>query len=165
MYRLPCIHPPCAGRFRRTILALLAAMASAWLFLPGDARAERAHVEGEYTVHYNAIPTTLLSADVARHYRITRSAGRGLINIAVLQHDDGAAQPRAVNARVAAYVRSLIGQRNAIELQEIVDQDAIYYIGDFRVRGEELLRFEVEVTPAGARRPILVRFEQPFVGD
>lgn len=129
------------------------------------AHAERAETVGEYTVHYNAIPTTALNADVARTYGITRSGGRGLINIAVLRRRTGEPQATAVSADVKAFVRPLTGQRNAIALREIRDQDAIYYIGDFRVRGEELLRFEVDVVPDGSMRPIPVRFEQPFVGD
>ena len=135
------------------------------MFLSAPARAERSHVQGGYTVHYNAIPTTVLSPEVARQYGITRSAGRALINIAVLRSPGESAQPQAVRARVLAHVRSLIGQRMPIELREIVEQDAVYYIGDFRVRGEERLRFELEITPDGARRPIPVRFEQDFVGD
>jgi hypothetical protein len=165
---------PAAPRSDRTPAAVVG-MLLAFLLLTlaaGAARAERAHVHGEYTVHYNAVPTTVLSPDVTRHYGITRSGGRGLINIAVLRDASGAgdstatdAQPQAVRARVVAHVRALTGQRNPVELREIVEQDAIYYIGDFRVRGEELLRFELEVTPEGARRPIPVRFEQAFVGD
>ena len=145
------------------MLAALAMLLLASLSVP--AHAERTHVQGAYTVHYNAIPTTVLSPDIARHYGITRSAGRGLINIAVLRRDGEATQPQAVRARVLAHVRSLIGQRIPVELREVVEQDAVYYIGDFRVRGEERLRFELEVTPDGARLPIPVRFEQDFVGD
>lgn len=129
------------------------------------ANAERFESAGEYTVHYNAIPTTALGADVARSYGITRSGGRGLINIAVLRQPAGDAQPSAVSASVKAFVRALTGQRNEIVLREIREQDAIYYIGDFRVRGEELLRFELDVVPDGSARMIPVRFEQPFVGD
>jgi hypothetical protein len=102
---------------------------------------------------------------VARQYGITRSGTLGLLNIAVLRRPGPNGQPEAVAAHVRAFVRPLTGQRNEIELREIREQDAIYYIGSFRVRGEELLRFELDVTPAGSRQLIPVRFEQPFVGD
>lgn len=162
----PCPHPtPMAAPMRRAVMALSALAALMLALLPGPVRAERSHAQDGYTVHYNAIPSTVLSPEVARRYGITRSGGRGLINIAVLRDGADAALPQAVRATVSAHVRSLTGQRNPIELREIVEQDAIYYIGDFRVRGEELLRFELDVTPAGARRPIPVRFEQGFVGD
>lgn len=135
------------------------------LLVAGSAQAERAETAGDYTVHYNAIPTTALGADIARGYGITRSGGRGLINIAVLRQRAGETSGSAVTAKVSAAVRSLTGQRSDIELREIRDADAIYYIGDFRIRGEELLRFEVEVTPDGGAQAIPVRFEQAFVGE
>jgi hypothetical protein len=145
----------------RAVLVLIAVLALS----PSIVRAERAHTDGEYTIHYNAIPTTALDASVARGYGIPRSGTRALLNIAVLRQPAGDAQPHAVGARVTAHVRSLTGQRNAIELRELRDQDAIYYIGEFRIRGEENLRFELEVTPEGSRRTIPVRFEHFFIGE
>lgn len=138
------------------LIALLAAL---------PAMAERAHTDGEYTVHYNVIPTTALDAAVARGYGITRSGTLALINVAVLRQGQDEATPQAVAARVVAHVRSLTGQRNAIELRELRDQDAIYYIGEFRIRGEENLRFDLEVTPEAARRSISVRFEHLLIGE
>lgn len=128
-------------------------------------RAERSETLGEYTVHYNAIPTTALNPEIARRYAITRSAGRALINIAVLKQSPDSAEPHAVPARIEASSRTLTGQRNDIVLREIREQEAIYYIGDFRIRGEERLRFELNVTPEGSQRPIPIRFEQFLVGD
>jgi hypothetical protein len=154
---LPSVSRGIAARYALALLATAGPIS--------PALAERSETAGEFTVHYNAIPTTALSPDVARSYGITRSGGRGFINIAVVRQRDGEALPSAVAARVTAFVRPLTGQRNPIELREIREQDAIYYIGDFRVRGEELLRFDVDVVPEGATRPIPVRFDQPFVGD
>ncbi|MBX3725387.1 MAG: DUF4426 domain-containing protein [Xanthomonadales bacterium] len=115
-----------------------------------------------YTVHFNALPTTALSAEVARSYGITRSGTRGFLNIAVLRDDDGGT---AVPASITARSRALTGQVGNIELRELRDQDAIYYVGEFRIRGEEQLRFELEVRPEGATRSIPVRFEHRFVGE
>ncbi|MFB9066941.1 DUF4426 domain-containing protein [Pseudofulvimonas gallinarii] len=145
------------------IAAAVFAIATVLFALP--AMAERAHRDGEYIVHYNVIPTTALDASVARGYGITRSGTLALINVAVLRQVEGEAQPRAVAARVEAQVRSLTGQRNTIQMRELRDQDAIYYIGEFRIRGEENLRFELEVTPDGARRSIPVRFEHLLIGE
>lgn len=146
----------------RIAIVLFALLA---LMLAPSVHAERAHTAGEYTVHYNAIPTTALDPEVARGYGITRSGTRALLNIAVLRRPAGDSEPHAVSARVIAHVRSLTGQRNPIELRELRDQDAIYYIGEFRIRGEENLRFELEVTPDGASRSIPVRFEHVFIGE
>lgn len=132
------------------------------LIAAAPALAERSHSDGDYVIHYNAIPSTELTAEIASRYGITRSGSRGLINVAVLRQQDGAAMPGAVAATVTASVRSLTGQRNDIVLREVRDQDAIYYIGDFFVRGDDVLRFELSVTPEGAARAIPVRFEQRF---
>lgn len=141
------------------------ALAALLMSLASSVRAERSTTVGEFTVHYNAIPTTALNADVARHYGITRSGGRALLNISVLRLRAGETEPRAVPARVRAFTHALTGQRSEILLREVRDQDAVYYIGDFRIRGEEHLRFELEATPDGAERAIPARFEQTFIGD
>lgn len=117
---------------------------------------------GEYTIHYNAIPSTVLGADIARRYDLVRSSTRGLLNIAVLRQAGADADAVAVPARIRAVSQSLLGQRDTIELRELRDQEAIYYVGQFRIRGEERLRFELEVTPEGADRAIPVRFEHSF---
>jgi hypothetical protein len=129
------------------------------------AQGQRAETSGEYTVHYNALPTTVLGAEIARGYGIVRSATRGFVNIAVLRQQAGEATGTAVAARVEASVRNLSGQRSVIELREIRDQDAIYYFGEFATRGEDTLRFELQVTPEGSNRTIPVRFEQAFPGN
>lgn len=145
-----------------TLLRILAAgsmgLAAAASAVDGQ-RAERA---GAYTVHYNAIPTTALGAEIARGYGFTRSGNRGLINIAVLHQPDPAVPGTGVPARIEASVRNLAGQRVAIALREVRDTDAIYYIGEFAIRGSDQLRFELAVTPEGSNRPIAVRFEQAF---
>jgi len=152
--------PGAARRFApAALLATLALLAGA----AGAADPTRAHRADGYTVHFNALPSTALSAEVARAYGITRSGTRGFLNIAVLRDDAGTGTP--VPARIAARSRALTGQVGAIELRELRDQDAIYYVGEFRIRGEEQLRFELEVHPEGAARPIPVRFEHRFVGE
>lgn len=143
------------------LLALLALLAVAGGAVAADPT--RSHSADGYTVHYNALPSTALSAEVARAYGITRSGTRGFLNIAVLRDDAGTGT--AVPARITARSRALTGQVGAIELRELRDQDAIYYVGEFRIRGEEQLRFELEVHPEGAARPIPVRFEHRFVGE
>lgn len=123
--------------------------------------AERSQRSGDYTVHYNALPTTALNVDVARNYGIVRSSTRGFLNIAIVRGPgDGTDTP--VPATVTASIRSLIGQNQPIALREVRDQDAIYYLGEFTIRGEEQLRFHLDVTPEGATTAIPVRFEQKF---
>lgn len=125
---------------------------------------QRALSDGEFTIHYNALPTTALAADVVGAYGIVRSGNRGLVNVAVLRQRAGQAEPVAVAATVTGTVRNLLGQQNPLPMREVREQDAIYYLGEFRIRGEERLRFDLRVTPEGAARAIPVRFEHDFVG-
>jgi hypothetical protein len=115
---------------------------------------------GEYTVHYNALPTTLLTPEVARSSGVTRSASRGLLNIAVLRDGSDAASP--VVAQVSAAATNLNGQRQVIRMREVREGTAIYYLGEPRIDDGGRLDFEVEVTPLGADEPIRIQFAQSF---
>ena len=47
--------------------------------------AEQSKTFGEYTIHYVAFTTDLLSPEVARLYKIRRSKNRAILNISVLK--------------------------------------------------------------------------------
>lgn len=148
-------------RYAMVLLAVATLTPAMPAIADGDPRSLRA---GEFTVHYNAVPSTALGADMARRYELTRSGTRGLLNVAVLRQADDAGEAHAVPARITAQARSLLGQVQTIELRELRDQDAIYYIGQFRIRGEERLRFDLVVRPEGGAHDIAVRFEHAFDG-
>lgn len=134
------------------------------LAVSATGRAAESMVEsGDIIVHYNALPTTQLSAEVARQYSITRSANRGLLNVAV-QRREGEATP-AVSASVEAAATNLNGQRRSIPVREIREGEALYYIGEFGTGDRETLNFEISVTADGAAQPILIRFQQQFFAN
>jgi len=129
----------------------------------GSALAENAMDFGDYVVHYNALGTDFLSPDVAKHYGITRSKNRAMINVSVMKKAMGlAGQP--VKATVTARATNLNGQTKSLEVREIDEQTAIYYIAEFPVVNQETLDFTVEVTPAG-ETPKTVTFRQQFFTD
>ncbi|HEY7905481.1 MAG TPA: DUF4426 domain-containing protein [Wenzhouxiangella sp.] len=139
----------------------------AWIIaialLMGNASwAEQASRFGNYIAHYNTFNTTFLTPDVARAYGITRSGNLALLNIAVLKvNDEGLNEP--VRARVQVRGNNLAGQRKSIEMTEIEDGGAIYYIGTFRIRNEERINFTVNITPInGVTRSHELRFNQIF---
>ena len=137
-------------------LILLAALTS----LP--AIAQQAMEFGDYTIHYNALNSSLITPGVAKAYGIRRSASRALINISVLKKD-GMQATIAVKATVAATGRNLTGQTRKIDMREISDGDgAIYYIGELSVRNMETFDFTVLVTPEGNVKPYTVKFRQQF---
>ena len=138
------------------ILTLLAALSS----LP--AAAQQARHFDDYTVHYSALNSSLISPEVARIYGIQRSGSRALINISVLKNTGGEL-PQAVKARVTATGRNLTGQTRSIEMREILEGgEAIYYIGELTVRNMETFDFTIEVTPEGMDTPYEVKFRQQF---
>ena len=72
----------------------------------------------------------------------------------------------APRGRVVASATNLTGQRREIELREINDQGAIYYIGTFRIHNEETLNFAIEVSPEGhSGAPYEFAFRQQFFVD
>ena len=131
-------------------------------FLPLSIMAQQAQEFGEYTVHYNALNSSLISPEIATAYNIRRSSSRGLINISVLKTgDDGVAT--AVAATVITTGRNLTGQTRTVKMREINEgEGAVYYIGELSVRNMETFDFTVVVTPIDLNKPLTVKFRQQF---
>jgi len=122
------------------------------------AQAQQAMDFDGYTIHYNALSSSLITPEVAKAYGIRRSDSRALINISVLKKSGDAAR-----AQVTATGRNLTGQTRKVEMSEINEGDgAIYYIGELSVRNMETFDFTVLVTPEGNDKPYTVKFRQQF---
>lgn len=141
-----------------SVLALVTAL----LVVASPSFAQQSREFNDYVVHYNALRTDLLPAQVAQGYGIQRSANRALLNITVMQKgDNGVETP--VAAQVTVDAANLTGQQRDIELREIRDaSEAIYYIGEFPVHNLETYRFKLEVLPEGEPEPLLLEFSQQF---
>jgi hypothetical protein len=142
----------------------LSTIAAALCFLSWSvaAPAQQASHFGEYTVHYNALNTELLSPQVAQQYGIRRSSSRAMLNITVLKAQaDGPGE--AVRAAVSGSAKNLTGQNREIEFREIHESDdAIYYIGELSVRNMETFDFRVQVRPEDTDESFTVQFRQQF---
>lgn len=138
------------------ILTLLTALSSL------TAGAQQSHQFNDYTVHYNALNSSLISPGVAKTYNIRRSDSRALVNIAVLKDIENQL-PVAVKALVTVSARNLTGQNRQVKMREIIEGgDAIYYIGELSVRNMETFRFTVMVTPVGQGKAYELKFNQQF---
>lgn len=150
----------------RTLAGFLVAVltASVLLVLPASAPAQQAEDIGNHRVHYNALNTSALPPEVASAYGIQRSGSRAMLNIAVLRKAESAdSMDTPSRAQVSARAVNLTGQSRDIELQEIEDDDAIYYIGTFRIHNEETLTFTITVQPEGSEQaPQTFTFQQQF---
>ena len=107
---------------------------------------------GAYTIHYNALSTQSLSPDIAKAYGIRRSKNRGMINVAVRKKlDDGSEIP--VSAKVDVHMRNIHAQITQLKSREIIEDQAIYYIAEFKTENnaEALPKavFSVEVAIEG----------------
>lgn len=125
------------------------------------ARAESSQDFGDYVVHFNALTTDLLPPKVAAEYNIRRSGNHGLLNLVVLRKVLGApGQP--VTATVSGTATTLTGLQRTLNLREIREPNAIYYIADFGVDNEETLTFRLDVRPEGEKDTYQVQFRQQF---
>lgn len=124
------------------------------------AHAEIAQKFGPIEVHYNALTTNELLPEVARAYKIDRSKTRGLVTMSVLrQNEVGALSP--VPAKLTIYATNLNQQLTNIEMREIKEGSAIYYLGEFRVTPPDTLKFTATVEVKGQPKREVV-FNQKF---
>lgn len=124
------------------------------------AHAEQAEKFGNVEVHYNAMLSTDLLPDVAKAYKIDRSPTRGIVTVSVLRKNAmGVAQP--IPATLTAYMVNLSNQLGNIDMREIREGNAIYYLGEFRVTPPNTLKFTVTVEVVGDPRRE-VHFSQRF---
>jgi hypothetical protein len=133
----------------------------ALLAVVGDALGQgRSQTYGDFELHYNAIATVVLEPEIAQRYEIQRSQRRGLLTVSLQR--DGEPVPAAVNARS----QNLAGQTQAIRMREIIEGDAVYYIGTFGATHEEELEFKVTAQPKDQKAgPFELVFEHTFFGD
>lgn len=128
------------------------------------ALAEQSKTFGDYVVHYNALNTELLQPDIARQYGITRSKNRAMVTISVQKKLMGTTG-KPVEAKINGYATNLSAQTRPIKLRKIVDANAIYYVGDFRIRNQETLDFHFVITPVGEDKSLNLEFRQQFFTD
>lgn len=145
-------------------IGLLGGIALLLLLLPARSRSEQLRRFDSYQVHYNALSGDMLPAEMASRYRFTRSSKQGLVNIAV-QKLAGDAAPVAVAAQIRGSAANLAGQRSELELREIRDADAIYYLAAFPVRGADTVNFDLTITPDGSTRSYSLKFSKNYVTD
>lgn len=117
-----------------------------------------------FELHHNAVRADFIPAEVARVQGITRSASRGLVNIAVLRRAEAGGTSPA-EASITLTVFNLAGQSQAVRMRPVREPDALYYIGEFRIAGTDTYRFEADVQPDGAPRAYRLRWSQQLYAD
>jgi len=133
--------------------------------MPAQALDETFKDFGNYEVHYNALRTDELGAEIARVYGIQRSRNRVMLNVTVLRKEAEHAPRKPVEAAVTADAYNLNGQLKDLQLRRVSEGEAIYYIGDVSIAGSEILVFDISVTPEGTSAPLNVKLKREFVSD
>ena len=117
---------------------------------------------GAYTVHYTALSTMQLSAEVASVYGIARSPNRALLNVAVLRNEPGRAFGPPVPAQIVVAAVNTLGQLKPLAMRRVDEPPAIYFLGELTVADQETVTFELQVTPEGEKAPIRLRLQHQF---
>lgn len=118
----------------RRLLTFLCALC---LALP--ALAERKISFGELDVHYSAFNSSFLQPEIANAVGLPRSKTRGILNVAVLKAG------QASHAKVSGQVTDLIGKSRPLDFREVNEGGAIYYLAQFPINQQEVLRFAIQV--------------------
>jgi len=142
----------------RTILILV------FFVLSSLANAENATIAGNYKIHHNAITTDFLSAAVAKTYKIPRSTDRALLNIAITKTRD-AQMDKPVGARLKVVRRNLLGYREELEMQEVREGNAVYYITDFAISHKDQWIFDIEALVDGQVYPLKAQYRETFITE
>lgn len=116
---------------------------------------------GDYVVHFSALSTDQVPAEIAKTYGITRSKNRAMLNVSVVRKDGDVSVPATVDVKTT----NLTQQLKNVTMRRIDEQDAVYYIGETPVANRETLIFDISVTPEGATTPAEVRFKRQFYTD
>jgi hypothetical protein len=131
------------------------------VLLTATCYAEQSKTFGAYTIHYSAFTTDQLTPDVAKQYRIPRSKNRAMVNLSVLKNEDGPLG-KPVKAKIEGAAKNLSEQLRELNIREIVEDNAIYYIAETQINNEETLRYNFHITPEGETSPYEVSFQEKF---
>ena len=124
--------------------------------------AQQSEVFENHEVHYNALNSKQIPAQVAQAYGIRRSSSSALLTITIMKKEEGT-YGTPIHATVTASGINLTGQRRNIKMREASDADgAVYYLGELPVRNMELFNFTVEMIVEGEALPLVVNFRQQF---
>jgi Domain of unknown function (DUF4426) len=119
---------------------------------------------GDYQVHFNALTTDRLDPAVAAANNIVRSRNSVLLTISVLRKQP-TGMPKGVPATVKGSATNDTGQFRNLDMREIRESDAIYYVAETSIVDAETLIFTVSATPEGASAPLTIKFQKQFFVD
>lgn len=142
--------------YRNLLLPLL-------LLLPlaMPAQAEQYRQFGDYRVHYSAFKSDMVEPEIAKAHGLTRSRYRAIVNITVLKKSGDDAY-RPVHARVDGTARDIHSTIHKLEMSEIREGKAIYYLAELPIVDEQTLTFKIRVFPEDEEVARELSFKRQF---
>lgn len=137
---------------------LLALSLSFFMALTAHADVVRKQSYGPLDVHYNIFNSTFLQPETASAVGLNRSKNQAVINVSMVK--DAKGQKGAVTGNF----KNLLGQTEILTFKEIDEGDAVYYLAQFAITGQEILRFELQVTDVDGKTHLL-KFNQEVFPD
>lgn len=137
---------------------LLALSLSFFMALTAHADVVRKQSYGSLNVHYNIFNSTFLQPETASAVGLNRSKNQAVINVSMVK--DAKGQKGAVTGNF----KNLLGQTEILTFKEVDEGDAVYYLAQFAITGQEILRFELQVTDADGKTHLL-KFNQEVFPD
>jgi hypothetical protein len=133
-------------------------LALALLLLTGLAQAQGVRSAGDYQIHYSALPSGFLTAEVARQYGILRSRLHGVLLVSVKR----AGEP--VQARIEAQAGPGGGKLQPLSLRAVETDGVISYIGSFTIADGESRQFRLLIS-LPEQEPLEIVFSQQFFDE
>ncbi|MFA7554568.1 MAG: DUF4426 domain-containing protein [Spongiibacteraceae bacterium] len=128
-----------------------------------NSNADNEKAFGDYDVHYTVLNSSFISPETAKAYGIVRGKDRALINIVVRQRlDKGESKPK--KAIVTGSSSDLIHSAK-LDFQEIIEQQAVYYIAELKFNHKELRTFTIKVQPDPNIAPYTLKFSKTLYVD
>lgn len=132
------------------------------LLLPGLVLAQQSETFGPFELHYSVVNSTFLDPKVAANYGITRGKNRAVLNLSLREHHDGGSKSLPMTMQVRSWD---LMQKHDLELREIREGEAIYYIAELTFINEEWRFFEIDFRPEGADKTYTLKFKRQLYID
>lgn len=143
-----------------TVIFILSIAQLAWGVEEGKAPNNES-VFQNYTVRYAIFNSTFILPDVARAAGIKRSKYESLINVSVYKNGS----PGSIAAKIQGSTKNLMQQLKSLDFKEIREKNATYYLAPIRVANEELMHFNLDVSPAESQETLNIKFSQKVYAD
>jgi len=126
-----------------------------------NASAEQYKDFDNYRIHYSAFKSDMISPEVAKAHGLTRSRYRAVINITV-QKKAANGDYEAVQAKVEGSARDIYSKIIKLNMAEVTEGKAIYYLAEFPFTNRQNLDFDIRVIPKGEEVARQIKFSQQF---